>query len=79
MTVQELMDQLGKLPADHMVLVEGYENGWDALLSVQVGLVKVQVPCEDWDGEFERHEAAGPATASAVLLVGRRGDRRTTG
>lgn len=30
MTVQELIDQLQGLPPNNVVLVEGYENGWDS-------------------------------------------------
>jgi hypothetical protein len=32
MTVQELIDQLRQLPPDHIVLVQGYENGRDTLV-----------------------------------------------
>ena len=76
MTVQELIKRLEALPSDCQVLVEGYENGWDTLIEVQVANFAPQQPCEDWDGEFERADANAKNTAQCVLLVGRRGQRR---
>ncbi len=75
MTVQELIDHLREHSGDHIVLVEGYETGWDSLISIEVGSVVPQMPCEDWDGEFERG-SVDATSASGVLLVGRRGHRR---
>ena len=54
MTVQELIKRLEALPSEYQVLVEGYENGWDTLLELQIANLTRQQPCEDWDGEFER-------------------------
>jgi hypothetical protein len=34
-TVRELIAQLRQLPPDHIVLVEGHENGWDTLVSIE--------------------------------------------
>lgn len=76
MTAQELIEHLQRLPADQPVFVEGYENGWDSLLSVEIGYAIPQAPCEDWDGEFERRDAASPEVAGAIFLTGRRGHRR---
>lgn len=75
MTVQELIDQLRKLPPTDLVLVEGYENGWDSLIAVEPGRVMPQAPCEEWDGEFEK-VALDATQPSAVLLVGKRAHRR---
>lgn len=75
MTVQELIDHLRRLPPDDVVLVEGYENGWDSLIAVEHGHVTPQAPREEWDGEFEK-VVVDAATTSAVLLVGKRGHRR---
>ena len=76
MTVQELIDQLRQLPPDHIVLVEGYENGWDTLASVEPSRATRQTPCAEWDGEFERAAASDSEAVDSVLLVGRRGHRR---
>lgn len=77
MTVQELIDQLQGLPPNDVVLVEGYENGWDSLIAVERGRVTPQAPCEEWDGEFEKVAVdATTTTTSAILLVGKRGYRR---
>jgi hypothetical protein len=69
MTVQELIDQLRQLPPDHIVLVEGYENGWDTLVSIEPNRA-------EWDGEFERAAASDEESVGSVLLIGRRGHRR---
>lgn len=76
MTAQELIELLQRLPADQPVFVEGYENGWDSMLSVEVGYVMPHSPCESWDGEFERRDSSTPDMASAIFLIGRRGHRR---
>lgn len=76
MTVQELIDQLRQLPPDHIVLVEGYENGWDTLVSIEPSRAARQTPCAEWDGEFERAAASDSQAVDSVLLVGRRGHRR---
>ena len=76
MTVQEPIDQLRQLPPDHIVLVEGYENGWDTLVSIEPSHAARQVPCAEWDGEFERTAASNREAVDSVLLVGRRAQRR---
>jgi hypothetical protein len=76
MTVQELIDQLRQLPPDHIVLVEGYENGWDTLVSIEPSHAAWQTPCAEWDGEFERTAVSDSDAANSVLLIGRRGHRR---
>ena len=77
MTVQELIDRLRLLPPDHLVLVEGYENGWDSLASVESSLASRQMPCAEWDGEFELATTSNDDAVGSVLLIGRRGHRRT--
>lgn len=76
MTVQELIKRLEALPSDCQVLVEGYENGWDTLIEVQVANFAPQQPCENWDGEFERVTPDFQDAQKCVLVVGRRGHRR---
>ncbi len=76
MTVQELIKRLEALPSDCQVLVEGYENGWDTLIEVQVANFAPQQPCEDWDGEFERVTPDFQDAQKCVVVVGRRGHRR---
>lgn len=76
MTVQELIKRLEAFPSECQVLVEGYENGWDTLLQVQIADLNRQKPCEGWDGEFERVAQGTEDAEQCVLLVGRRGERR---
>jgi hypothetical protein len=76
MTVQELIKRLEALPPECQVLVEGYENGWDTLIDLQIANLTRQQPCEDWDGEFERVAPDTEDAAQCVLLVGRRVERR---
>lgn len=76
MTVQELIKRLEALPSDCQVLVEGYENGWDTLIEVQVANFAPQQPREDWDGEFERVTPDFQDAQKCVVVVGRRGHRR---
>jgi hypothetical protein len=76
MTVQELIAHLKGLPPNDLVLVEGYESGWDTLISVERGQAVRQSPCHEWDGEYERTTASGDGSVESVLLMGRRGHLR---
>ena len=69
MTVQELIDQLRQLPPDHIVLVEGYENGWDTLASIEPSRAARQTPCAEWDGEFERKRSIDYAPCGSCSTV----------
>ena len=57
MTVSELIDHLQRLPPNQLVLVEGYENGWDSLMLVQSANLTRQHQCAEWDGEYELSNA----------------------
>ncbi len=75
-TVQELMAKLAQLPADLPVFVEGYETGWDPLITVESGSAQPSSPVEDWDGEVERANSNSGEPPDAIFLIGRRGHRR---
>jgi hypothetical protein len=76
MTVQELIDLLRQQPPDHVVMVEGYETGWDTLVSVEASGMAPQRPCNAWDGEFERAGESDARAVAGVLLTGKRGHLR---
>lgn len=52
MTVGSLINSLLKLPKSLPVLVQGYETGWDAVMSIDVCEMVKNAEIEDWDGEF---------------------------
>jgi len=76
LTVQELIDKLAKLPPDLPIFVEGYENGWDPIITVEPGSAQPTAPFEDWDGEVQRTKSTSEAPPDAIFLIGRRGHRR---
>jgi hypothetical protein len=76
LTVQELMAKLAQLPPDLPIFVEGYENGWDPVITVEPGSAQPSSPVEDWDGEVERTKSTSAAPPNAIFLIGRRGHRR---
>ena len=76
MNVEELIEQLQQLPGNLPVLIEGYETGWDGIHELRTAGVVPYRKAEAWDGEYHLATEFKQAGQPAVLLVGRRGDRR---
>lgn len=76
MTAAELIEHLRQVPPDTLVLVEGYETGWDAIYTVRSTNVVPYRRAQDWDGEFKDAAEFGQEGAAAVVIVGRRGEHR---
>ena len=53
MTVSELVELLGSYPPDMRVVVDGYEEGYDDVLSERVAVVKAQLDLgtKSWEGQ----------------------------
>lgn len=58
LTVKGLIEELGKFPADALVVVDGYEGGLDSLHVEGPSLVSIRHQREhaDWEGEYEDAE-----------------------
>jgi len=52
MTVAELIEELNKLPQDMLVLVPGYEGGYDNIEVQRNGVVVLD---DNWDGQEKLH------------------------
>ena len=76
MNVEELIEQLRQLPGNLPVLVEGYETGWDGIHELRTAGVVPYRKAQAWDGEYHLATEFKQAGQPAVLLVGRRGERR---
>ena len=76
MNVEELVEQLQQLPGNLPVLIEGYETGWDGIHELRTAGVVPYRKAEAWDGEYHLATEFKQAGQPAVLLVGRRGERR---
>ena len=76
MNVAELIEHLRKFPDDLPVLIEGYETGWDGIHELRTDGVVRYRKAEAWDGEYQLATEFKQAGQPAVLLVGRRGERR---
>ena len=76
MNVEELIEQLHQLPGNLPVLIEGYETGWDGIHELRTACVVPYRKAEAWDGEYHLATEFKQAGQPAVLLVGRRGERR---
>lgn len=79
MTVEELIVQLKALPPETLVLVEGYETGFDRAVDLNPQEAVRYRNAQEWDGEYQApgkfsHPEAG--VVHAVLIRGRRGLRR---
>jgi hypothetical protein len=51
-TKAKLIKMLEEFPDDSIILVEGYENGFDAIAEVTETQARHLPNAEDWDGEF---------------------------
>lgn len=76
MNVEELIEQLHQLPGNLPVLIEGYETGWDGIHELRTTDVVPYRKAEAWDGEYRLATEFKQPGQPAVLLVGRRGERR---
>src|SRR5690606_8361743 len=54
MTAAELIAILQTYPADSMVLVEGYETGWDSIHDTGSAVVVEVVEPAEYDGQFQK-------------------------
>ena len=68
MTVEELMDELTKLPADRRVVVQGYEDGFDDVSAIEPVLIEKN-PSDAW--YYGRFASVSKDGEEAVLLFGR--------
>ena len=76
MNVEELIEQLQQLPGNLPVLIEGYETGWDGIHELRSAGVVPYRKAQAWDGEYHLATDFKQAGQPAVLIVGRRGERR---
>ncbi len=70
MTVSELMDVLGRYPADLRVVVDGYEEGYDDLAPSRIFVVKIALNTgtNDWEG-LHGETTDGAATTEQATVV----------
>ncbi|MEO6321726.1 MAG: hypothetical protein ABIO73_14320 [Polaromonas sp.] len=76
MTVDKLIEQLGQLPGQLPVLVEGYESGWDGLHQLRTEGVVFDEKAQEWNGQYRLAKAFHQAGQPALPLVGLRGERK---
>lgn len=72
MNVEELIKKLQKLPADAQVMVQGYEDGYDAVYAVKEIPVIENLKAQEWNGEYEKAEKNDKSAISAVVILGNR-------
>ena len=72
MEVKELIEQLKSLPADALILVQGYEDGFDEIVAVkEVPVVKRPAPYH-WEGQYEDAEKDRKDVITAAVIFGNR-------
>ncbi|WBU42680.1 MULTISPECIES: hypothetical protein [Marinobacter] len=79
MTAEELIVQLRKLRPETLVLVEGYETGFDDIVELTPEKVVRYRHAQEWDGEYQtldRFSNTGTERLKAVVIHGRRDHRR---
>ena len=79
MTAEELIARLKSLPSETLVLVEGYETGFDDIVELTAEQIVWYRNAQEWDGEYQstdRFSNSEAGAIEAVLIRGRRGHRR---
>jgi len=79
MTAAELIERLKTLPPESIILVEGYETGYDDIVEITPEQVVWYRNAQEWDGEYQSPERfSNPATKAvqASVIRGRRGNKR---
>lgn len=79
MTAAELIERLKTLPPESIVLVEGYETGYDDIVELTVEQVVWYRNAQEWDGEYQvldRFSNPEHGVEQAAAIRGRRGHRR---
>ncbi len=72
MNVKDLIDKLKTLPADALVLVQGYEDGFDAVKAIRQIKVAKKPDAREWNGEYEEAEKNNKNAVSSVVILGNR-------
>ena len=79
MTVAELIDVLNAYPQDMLVLVDGYEEGYDDIHEARIAChdIALYASIHSWNGEH-LHAEDGPKGGVSIVkaLVLSRNDRR---
>lgn len=68
MKVKELVDALLKLPQDDLVVVRGYEDGYDDVMKVEKIHVALTSEPEYYYGVYSMTSASDPNAISAVFI-----------
>lgn len=78
LTVKQIIERLSQYPEDAVVLVEGYETGWDDIHSIRQAVVVEYRKANEWDGEYQEESQFNQPgkSRSAVFIEGCRGHRR---
>ena len=72
LTVEQLIDELRKYPNNYKVLVDGYEGGFDAVLSSRIVNVEYDETKAWYYGPFEETD---DVNTKAIYLISTRGKR----
>lgn len=68
MTASELISKLNDLPPDIKIVVRGYENGYNDIISLKNRKITINKESNWWDGEYI--ESNLPEAIPAVELFG---------
>ena len=74
MVVKELIEKLQALPQDYLVLVRGYETGYDKADNANIVENIRHLPtAEDWQGEYSNDDDGCGDIIPAVYIGSNRG------
>jgi len=70
MNVKDLIEKLKTFPEDSLVLVQGYEGGYDDIIRLEEKRVIENPQHEDWYGKYDDEDFETKASVKSVWIVG---------
>jgi len=78
MNIHELMEQLSRFPEDIEVVVQGYEDGFDPVISLKAVRRRKAENMSRSQAEYEELDSTAAGGENAVAIWGRRGANDNT-
>lgn len=71
MLVSELIEKLKEFPHDRVVLVDGYEDGFDPVGAIRTALVYDTGSVEYWSGKFDEDRGGNKEGCFHAVIIPR--------
>ena len=72
MKIKDLVKELNNLNPDSQILVQGYESGYDDIVSLKEIKIFKKRNANNWDGEYDDAENRKKNVIKSVIIFGNR-------